>query len=961
MKTMMATNELRRKIVLSVLFLLVIVSPGNIALADPNSPNPAPVYMAYGDVAPDFDPNAYSFLVYDCGTDNLIQSALPQIGIEHFTLRTPSNPVTANDLAAHNILVVSWNAGGDTSGLDPNLLQAYITGRVFLTGHDLDYHTVRGTPHDQGDFQPADIVLSQAIEFVLAGGGTGLVGLTDSSTLFNWLPSEWGIAAAQNGTEQIQSFTDDGIASGVFDGVEPADMSGWSQSYHNTFTAWGDGFTAYETGATEHVVTIAAPINPMGFDFHKYDDIPDANCVNIDDPIEYTITWDNTTDQTFYNCYIRDIFPAGVTYPVEYFMDPNTYEITVSDPNYQADDHTYIFPIGTIYPDDSGVKYLEVIVNDLAEPGYYLRNVAELWATVYDPNGQNPVERLIATARVDTLACCWDTNGILYVDENANGTNTGVSWQNAYTDLQDALTRARTAHCAFDYTIYVAQGAYSPGDDEGDSFDLSTLPGIELYGGFPTGGCDFSLRNPKRYQTILSGKIDETHRNETILRMGNNTYVEGFTIKESSFSGQGLYGCCGDFTVINCKIDRNAGYGAFIEDANATFKWCNFRSNRLDGIRHTGENKSLLLENVSVRQSGRHGVFSTDSTPTILNSILLESDMTLKEGRAGLMMENPSQRPYLQNLTCAHNFTEGIALAGTNLPEIYNSIVFHNGGEALAGFSADDTAMYSCIEDANSINGNIAVDPQFAYFDPNNVRLSAESDCRHASAPLCVIDYSDQQDMDGNPRVGMVDTPPDMGAYEMVCDINVGNPTWDWNADGLVNLVEWNTLATIWKSHDPNDPLWADPNVAAPNLSEGWYEWKYQYNYVNTGASQYAIDLADLLYWIETAPYLWKACWVDLEEMQMQQIMGGGEEMLLMTEELMLEGLQSWPEPELVQPEPTIEEQVLQLQDAVAFLEQIWLEEPDLQQQISAEDWQAFMDAVYQNLLDLQAENLQLE
>jgi len=85
------------------------------------------------------------------------------------------------------------------------------------------------------------------------------------------------------------------------------------------------------------------------------------------------------------------------------------------------------------------------------------------------------------------------------------------------------------------------------------------------------------------------------------------------------------------------------------------------------------------------------------------------------------MLFNPTSTPHLQNVTVAHNKTMGVGLMGSTLPEIKNCIVYHNGGPALAGFSADQTASYSCIEDCNSVNNNLSLDPKFAYFDPNNV------------------------------------------------------------------------------------------------------------------------------------------------------------------------------------------------------------------------------------------------
>ena len=194
--------------------------------------------------------NGASTLVYDSGNGN-IQEAMNILGIS-FELRTSSDPVTTEDLYTHDILVVGWNDGGDMSGLDPDILAIGIKGRILLTGHDADYHTVYGPA-------AAETFLAQAIDYVLDGSGTGLVALGDYVTAFSYLPDEWGILVigGQIG-DIITSFTTEGLASGVFDGLTPEDMSNWGNSYHAIFTAWGAEFVSFELGGTgEDVVTIA--------------------------------------------------------------------------------------------------------------------------------------------------------------------------------------------------------------------------------------------------------------------------------------------------------------------------------------------------------------------------------------------------------------------------------------------------------------------------------------------------------------------------------------------------------------------------------------------------------------------------------------------------------------------------------------------------------------------------------
>jgi len=97
-----------------------------------------------------FDPNNYNFLIYDCGGDsgqNQIQAAMQKLGLE-YTLCNAANPVTANHLQTHDILIVGWAITGDKSGLSSSIIDAGITGRVILSGHDSDYHTVNIEPGD---------------------------------------------------------------------------------------------------------------------------------------------------------------------------------------------------------------------------------------------------------------------------------------------------------------------------------------------------------------------------------------------------------------------------------------------------------------------------------------------------------------------------------------------------------------------------------------------------------------------------------------------------------------------------------------------------------------------------------------------------------------------------------------------------------------------------------------------
>ncbi|AWW00338.1 hypothetical protein DJ013_20030 [Arcticibacterium luteifluviistationis] len=66
----------------------------------------------------------------------------------------------------------------------------------------------------------------------------------------------------------------------------------------------------------------------------------------------------------------------------------------------------------------------------------------------------------------------------MYVNKNASGAENGSSWTDAYTDLQDALSKGKYV------TAWVAAGTYKPtsGTDRNISFQIPD--NVKVYGGF---------------------------------------------------------------------------------------------------------------------------------------------------------------------------------------------------------------------------------------------------------------------------------------------------------------------------------------------------------------------------------------------------------------------------------------------------------------------------------------------
>ena len=98
----------------------------------------------------------------------------------------------------------------------------------------------------------------------------------------------------------------------------------------------------------------------------------------------------------------------------------------------------------------------------------------------------------------------------IYVDPSATGANDGTSWADADTRLQDPTS---IASGALDYAtendeIWVAEGTYTP-VNENTSFTITGVQdGLKLYGGFEGTESSRSAREPTVHRTVLSGDLD---------------------------------------------------------------------------------------------------------------------------------------------------------------------------------------------------------------------------------------------------------------------------------------------------------------------------------------------------------------------------------------------------------------------------------------------------------------------
>lgn len=381
----------------------------------------------------------------------------------------------------------------------------------------------------------------------------------------------------------------------------------------------------------------------------------------------------------------------------------------------------------------------------------------------------------------------------LYVDVSvSSGNEDGTSWENAFSDLQDALDAgANTA-------ILIAEGTYYPtsGTSRGIFFDVPS--GATILGGYES---ENSSRNPAIYVTTLSGDIDLDNtlsgNSFHVVRFNNsnNAVLDGISIEggnadnSNSFGrsrGGGIYSSGSSFTLQNCIVKNNnaiLGGGMF-----ATL------SNKVD------VENSTFSDNIADRGAGLY--HSNTTNLYVRNSRIINNNSLTR----CVIESNNSLYTYIENSLIANNassFANAIGIIATNRDQscdIYNSTIL---GESLnrslfslqIGFGDQlDINIY------NSIVGhqNAAFNKSFAIFNNNILNLNTENCYIQGSSVvgtstnnlysdtagdlLLNADYSVDAcspvinqgnntyatllrgDIDGNERI--FDTTVDIGAYE---------------------------------------------------------------------------------------------------------------------------------------------------------------------------------------------------
>jgi len=438
-------------------------------------------------------------------------------------------------------------------------------------------------------------------------------------------------------------------------------------------------------------------------------------------------------------------------------------------------------------------------------------------ATATDLRGQARIQDIT----IDMGAYEWTDGtdpGIIYVDVNAAGLNTGGSWIDAYTSFQLALDGA-----VFGDQIWVAKGTYKPNSDYGSGgglryyhFELEN--DVEIYGGFAGTESALSQRTDfgsgQTNETILSGDIGTVGVStdnclHVIKNMGvaSSAMLDGFTIKNGYADGSGIDGIGGGILNLssspalqNLIVERNyanTGGGIYYESSTA------FMNN-------------VVFKNNSCAQSGA-GLFCA-STSGNLNNLTFSKNNAGMEGGGALNLANSS----------TIGINNGILWGNTSSGN-GNEIAIQSGTLYLnySCYSNNPGDVYNSGGTFNQLNC-ISVDPIFVDETTNDFRLIGTSLCVNAGNNSY---NSASIDVRGKTRIQ--NTTIDMGAYEWTLGTDPQGMIYvDVKAIGSNTGISWNnayhSLQSALDAAVSGDQIW---------VAKGTY--KPSYDYGSGGGSRY--------------------------------------------------------------------------------------------------------------------------
>jgi hypothetical protein len=230
---------------------------------------------------------------------------------------------------------------------------------------------------------------------------------------------------------------------------------------------------------------------------------------------------------------------------------------------------------------------------------------------------------------------------IILVNVAATGANTGTTWNDAYSDLQVALSKTSSAE------VWVARGTYKPTTGQERTVSFQMREGMNIFGGFRGGETSREERSISENISILSGEVGASVASDNVYHVvlgENNASLDGFTIVgghadgadgEESSRGGAVFANGTSPNIINCIIKNNYaldGAGLYLSSGFPQIVNCIFVDNRVrdngGAIRITLNATPLIANSLFARNQAFIGgsIFSESEFLKIKNVLFHEND-----------------------------------------------------------------------------------------------------------------------------------------------------------------------------------------------------------------------------------------------------------------------------------------------------------------------------------------------
>ncbi|MBS1686319.1 MAG: right-handed parallel beta-helix repeat-containing protein, partial [Bacteroidetes bacterium] len=332
---------------------------------------------------------------------------------------------------------------------------------------------------------------------------------------------------------------------------------------------------------------------------------------------------------------------------------------------------------------------------------------------------------------------------VVYVDANATGANTGLSWTDAYTDLQSALN---IAACGSVAQVWVSRGTYTPTVDVNGSavstpyatFRLRN--NLAIYGGFSVadGATTMTQRNWQLYPAILSGDIQHdgiaSNNVYNVINSYNNSLdstavLDGFSITGAwnniTGIGGGIINYLSSPRYVNCTVAGNfcggvadaRGSGAYNANCSPIYENCVFTANTASGSA-TAYGGGVASYIAGGRYSHCTFTWNTCNSPVVVGT--------------GLYTYNATAATFLDNCLFANNTNGAICADGSADVTINNSTITANGVSGLYFLHCSPFVTNSIVYGNSGSNvANTAASPGFFYCDVEGSGGSAAWDASY--------------------------------------------------------------------------------------------------------------------------------------------------------------------------------------------------------------------------------------